>query len=192
MKWLDALLGRTRRTEPDLDALFALTSAAVTLEAATGLRPAGVAGVSFKPATGQAFASTATELQQLVRFAAEGSQATVRVSDDDHGYRWIVLDDPDVEDLVTTVHLANRSLADQGFGHQLLASVFAFEDAEGRPCHLVYLYKRGTFYPFAPRGGQQRDNEVELQVRGALFGELPIESELTRWFPLWGLPLGSG
>ena len=189
MKWLDALLGRTRRTEPNLDALFALPGAAVTLEAGVGLRPSGAAAVTFKPASGQAFASTAAELEDLVRLAAEGSQAEVRVTDDDHGYRWIVLDDPDVEDLVTTVHLANRALADQGFGHQLLASVFAFSDADRRPCHLVYLYKRGTFYPFAPRGQQQRDNELELQVRGVLTEELPVEPELGRWFPLWDLPI---
>lgn len=187
MRWLDALLGRTRQSQPDLDQLFALTSAAITLEAATGLRPAGAAAVVFKPATGASFSSTGSELEELVRFAAEGSQGKVRTSDDAHGYRWVVIDDPDLEDQVTTIHAANQTLVDRGFGHQLLCSVFAFSD--GQPCHLVYLYKRGTFYPFAPRGEPRRDNQLELQVRGALTGELPVEPELQRWFPLWGLPL---
>ncbi|MDX6255798.1 MAG: hypothetical protein QOJ11_2132, partial [Frankiales bacterium] len=31
---------------------------------------------------------------------------------------------------------------------------------------LVYLYKRGTFYPFAPLPGEKRDNALELQLRG--------------------------
>jgi hypothetical protein len=53
----------------------------------------------------------------------------------------------------------------------------------------VYLYKRGTFYPFAPLQGERRDNELELQVRGTLGGDLPIEPELARWFALWGIPL---
>jgi hypothetical protein len=68
--------------------------------------------------------------------------------------------------------------------------VFGFSDPSGqRRCHLVYLYKRGTFYPFAPLEGERRDNELELQVRGALGSDLPIEPELARWFALWGIPL---
>jgi hypothetical protein len=53
---------------------------------------------------------------------------------------------------------------------------------------MVYLYKRGTFYPFAPVAADDRDNVLELQVRDALKGELPVESELTRWFAVWGAP----
>jgi hypothetical protein len=53
---------------------------------------------------------------------------------------------------------------------------------------LVYLYKRGTFYPFAPQGGERRDNATELQVRGVLGNDLKIEPDLARWFPVWGAP----
>jgi hypothetical protein len=53
---------------------------------------------------------------------------------------------------------------------------------------LVYLYKQGTFYPFAPAAAEQRDNLLELQVRDALAGELPIEPELRRWMALWDAP----
>ncbi len=55
---------------------------------------------------------------------------------------------------------------------------------------MVYLYKRGTFYPFAPAAGdaQQRDNVLELRVRDLLAGELPVEAEMTRWFAVWGAP----
>jgi hypothetical protein len=54
----------------------------------------------------------------------------------------------------------------------------------------VYLYKRGTFYPFAPvdPDAQRRDSALELQVRALVASDLPIESDLTRWFPIWGAP----
>jgi hypothetical protein len=54
----------------------------------------------------------------------------------------------------------------------------------------VYLYKRGTFYPFVPLPGtdQRRDNAVELQVRALLTDDLRIEPDLSRWFPVWGAP----
>ncbi|MDQ3886161.1 MAG: hypothetical protein M3308_03905 [Actinomycetota bacterium] len=190
MRFLDALLGRTKPKQPDLNALFAVTSAAITLQASVGLRPSGQAAVAFKPASGQAFAASSTELMDLARYSSKTSGTNLRTTDDEYGYRWVVLDDPDLEDLVATVHLVNAGLADHGFGSQLLCSVFGFvtEDDEAA-CHLVYLYKRGTFYPFAPRAGQRRDNELELRLRGAVQAELPIEPDLVRWFPLWGLPL---
>jgi PspAB-like protein len=190
VKFLDALLGRSRPKQPKLDALFGVTAAAVTLEASLGLRPTGQAAVCFKPASGQGFAVASEELRGLLELAVKEAASTVRVEDDRYGYRWVVLGDPDPEDLVTDVHLVNSTLEQHGFGPQLLCSVFGFAEASGqRRCHLVYLYKRGTFYPFAPLESERRDNELELQVRGALGSDLPIEPELARWFALWGIPL---
>ena len=189
MKWLDAMLGRTKAKAPDLDALFAVSNAAVTLEAAVGLRPLGEAAVAFKAASGQAFAEIRNDLVELIRFSEASSGTRLSSSEDRFGYGWLTLSDPDLEDLVTTVHLANATLSNQGFGGQLLCSLFGFGNVDGATCHLVYLYKRGTFYPFAPRDGERRDNELELRVRGAVAGELPFEDDLSRWFPLWGVPL---
>ncbi len=193
MKFLDALLGRTKPKQPDLNTLFAVTGAAVTLQASVGLRSSGQAAVAFKPASGQGFAATSDELLELARYSGKASGTDLQTVDDEYGYRWIVLEDPDLEDLVTTVHLVNAGLTEQGFGSQLLCSVFGFAaENDGAACHLVYLYKRGTFYPFAPRPGQRRDNELELRLRGAADAELPVEPDLARWFPLWGLPLDGG
>jgi hypothetical protein len=187
VKFLDALLGRSKPAQPKLDALFGVTGAAVTLEASAGLKPTGQAAVCFKPASGQGFAAASEELRGLLDLAVKEAGSTLRLEDDRYGYRWVVVGDPDLEDLVTAVHLVNSTLEQYGFGPQLLCSVFGF--ANQRRCHLVYLYKRGTFYPFAPQEGERRDNELELQVRAALGSDLPIEPELGRWFALWGIPL---
>jgi hypothetical protein len=189
VKFLDALLGRSRPKQPKLDALFGVTGAAITLEAAAGTRPTGQAAVCFKPASGQGFAAASDELHGLLELAVNEAGSTLRLTDDRYGYRWVVLADPDMEDLVTAVHLVNSTLEQHGFGPQLLCSVFGFSGESGKRFHLVYLYKRGTFYPFAPLGGEHRDNELELRVKATLAGDLPIEPELSRWFALWGLPL---
>jgi hypothetical protein len=189
VKFLDALLGRSKPKQPKLDALFGVTGAAITLEAAAGMRPTGQAAVCFKPASGQGFEAASEEVKGLLELAVAEAGSTLSVTDDRYGYRWIVLRDPEMEDLVTSVHLVNSTLEQHGFGPQLLCSVFGFADTSGRRFHLVYLYKRGTFYPFAPLGGERRDNELELRVKATLGGDLPIEAELARWFALWGLPL---
>jgi hypothetical protein len=43
MGWLDAVLGRSKPVPPDLDALFALPSAAVTVEASAAFAPPAAA-----------------------------------------------------------------------------------------------------------------------------------------------------
>ena len=37
--------------------------------------------------------------------------------------------------------------------------------------------------------GQQRSTERELQIKAQIASDLPIEPELERWFPLWGIPI---
>ena len=54
---------------------------------------------------------------------------------------------------------------------------------------MVYLIKQGTFYPFAPTGKEQRDNELELRVRSFLEQDLVMEKDLARWMALWDVPV---
>jgi hypothetical protein len=82
----------------------------------------------------------------------------------------------------------NASLEEQGFATGLLCSLVPFHDAAGRKVGLVYLYKQGTFYAFAPSGEKTRDNLLEIQVRDTLKDELPMEQDLQRWLALWGAP----
>lgn len=212
MKIFDTLLGRTKPVKANLDALFSLPSAAVTLQVSAGLVPSGKAGVCFKPPAGQPFADVQTQIEQLLNMPddASGNQAapntTARVHDvaDNYGYRWIVVEGTGIEDLVTRVHVVHSSLQDAGWETQLLCSVFGFcqggdgaESADeilAQPSarssvYIVYLAKRGTFYPFAPTGHEQRDTELELRLRSTLGTDLPTEPDLSRWFPLWDLPI---
>jgi hypothetical protein len=66
MGWLDVLLGRSKPARPDLDALFALPSAAVTLQAATGFAPTGAGSVCFRSAEGGAFATLEKDIRALL------------------------------------------------------------------------------------------------------------------------------
>ena len=57
--------------------------------------------------------------------------------------------------------------------------------------YLVYLYKRGTFYPFVPAAGagERRDSETELRLQVVLADDIKIEPDKERWMALWGLPI---
>jgi hypothetical protein len=180
--FLDTLLGRTKPVQPKLDDLFALPSAAITLEAGAGFTPTGSGSVCFRPVEGRSFADVQKEGQD--------GGLPVEVSKDDYGFTWVVDSrmSSEVDALVTDLHAVNSALVDNGFGPQLLCTLVAFRDAEERRLALIYLFKRGTFYPFAPLPGEKRDNALELQVKGAIGADLKWEQDLGRWFPVWGAP----
>jgi len=186
--FLDALFGRTKPVQPNLDELFALPGAALTLEAGTDFKPTGSGSVCFRAAEGKAFSDIEKDVKDLLSMGKDSTP--VEVSTDRYNFTWLVCrhapDDP--EGLVTDLHAVNSSLELGGFGPLLLCTIMAFKDSGGRSLGLVYLYKRGTFYPFAPLSGQQRDNALELQIRGALGADLKIEPDLSRWMPIWGAP----
>jgi hypothetical protein len=217
MGLLNAILGRTKPVQSNLDALFALPSASITLQSAAGMTCSGHAGVCFKPPSGQGFEEMQAEVVKLL--SMDGA-TDLRKAEDSYGYQWLVVEDPDIGELVTRIHLVNSSLSDAGWGPQLLCSVFgiapeppsgpdggtlvdAGTGGEAMPevtagpgrvipstGYLVYLFKRGTFYPFVPAGHEQRDTEQELRLKSLITDDLTVEPELDRWFPLWDLPVG--
>ena len=190
MGFLDALLGGQRKLKaPAPDRLFAMTTAQVALETELGLRHRNAAGIVFQPIGSGDFKQVVAEVEELLRSSAEDTGSTIDTTGDEFGYRWIVVRDSDFEDLVVSLNLISGQLQSGGYGDRLLACVFAFEE-EGQPVYFIYNFKRGSFYPFVPRGGgNQRDNERELRVKAQIERELPIEPELERWYPLWDIPV---
>jgi hypothetical protein len=185
----DVLFGRKKLKAPAEERIFALTTAAVTLETELGLKPAGGGGVCFKSLSTSVFDRTEDDLQQLLEATARDSGSKIERSEDEFGFTWIVIRDRDLEDLVTSVHAVSSGLQEQGFGEQLLAAVFRFEGGP-HPVYWIYGYKRGTFWPFVPTGaGEERDNAIELELKAKLEQELPIEPDLSRWLATYGAPV---
>jgi hypothetical protein len=190
MGFLDVIRGRKEPARPNLDALFALPSAVITLEIDLGLTPTGAGSVCFRAPEGKAFADLEAEVRELLD--ADGGPK-VEASADEFGFDWLTIrtEPSDISTAVTDIHAVNTSLVQAGFGPQLLCSLFPFVDKDGNTGALVYLYKRGSFYPFVPKAktnDKSRNNILELQIRDKLAGELPVELDTTRWFALWDAP----
>lgn len=164
---------------------------AYTLQAALGLAPTGAGAVCFKAAEGAAAGQAQTELRALLEL---DTASDVAVSVDEYGFTWVTCRQStvDLAALVTQLHGVNITLVEAGFGPSLLCTTIGFTDPEPqrhRKLALIYLFKRGTVYPFAPRAEPTRDTTLELAVRAELAGDLPIEPELSRWFPTWNAPV---
>ena len=184
----DVLFGRKKLKGPARDRLFALTTAAVTLDVSCGLKPAGAGALVFKPLSAGEFAQADADAEQLVKSVAESSGSTLERKKDTFGFEWAIVRDPDLDDQVTAVYAIANELHERGFGGQLLAAVFRFDGGD-EPAYWIYGFKTGTFWPFVPTSGEQRDNARELQLKAQLEKELPIEPDLTKWFALFGAPI---
>ena len=164
----------------------------MTLEAAAGFTPTGTGAVCFATVEGAAFEQTHREVQALLDADADRDGPPVELTQDEFGYSWLLSrrSPEQLSELVTDLHAVNSSMEVNGFGPQLLCSLATFQGEGGKRLALVYLYKRGTFYPFAPLpgSGQRRDTAMELQVKADLGGDMKREQDLSRWFPVWGAP----
>ena len=152
------------------------------------LKPTGTGSVCFRATEGKAFGDIEKDVRELLSMGS--GTGSVEVSTDSYGYTWLTCKHApdDFEALVTDLHAVNSSLQAGGFGPQLLCTLVAFKDEQERRLALIYLYKRGSFYPFAPLSGERRNNALELEIKGVIGDDLKWEPDLARWFPVWGAP----
>jgi hypothetical protein len=191
----DIFTGRHTVQGPAPDRLFAISTAYVTLQAEHQIDPVGTAAIVFQALATSEFETTLREMEEVVTATGGESGTKVASQDDSFGYRWMVLHNPDgapsVEDLAVGINAVSSSIETAGYGERLLCAVFAFVDAQKRRIYFIYNYKRGYWYPFVPvsASSNERSTERELQLKAQMASELPIEPELERWFPLWGIPI---
>jgi hypothetical protein len=189
MGLLDVLTGKRKLAKPAPDRLFAMSTAYVTLETGLEIVTRGTAAIVFQSLATADFSSIVEDMEAVVRATASDSATKVETSQDSYDFSWFVMRGQDFDDLVVGINAVSTALEAGGYGDRVLCAVFAFQDARGHPLYWIYNYKRGAFYPFVPSGPQRRDNERELVLKAQIGSELPVESELQRWFPLWGIPI---
>ena len=170
--------------EGDPEALFDLSTAAVTMEAQLDFAPADEAALCFSGVDSTAFTDARDEVAAVLD-AGESETGTVfEFRTDAHGYDWVVLADTEFEDLVTSVHFAADTMQESGFGSRLLAAAFPFE-RDGTVAYWLYSFRRGSYYPFVPTGDRNHDSSTEFKLESVLGSELTIEEDKEYWYPMW-------
>ncbi|PSQ11830.1 hypothetical protein BRC93_04080 [Halobacteriales archaeon QS_5_70_15] len=191
----------------DPDDLFGMTTAYVTMEADLAYVPTGDAALCFSGVDSSQFGDAVREVEAILEAGEAETGTEFEVRGDTKGYEWVVLHDDEFEDLVTSVHFAADTLVEHDFGSRLLAALFSFEretrgsgsggggaaerERDGTRAYWIYSFRRGSFYPFVPKGGErERDSGQEFKLQAVLDGELAVEEDESYWYPLW--PEGSG
>jgi hypothetical protein len=187
MGFLDSLLGSTRLPKAKTEKLFAISTARVTMEAQLGVSPDGAAAVCLKPVESSSYGAAQAEVEELLGQSSKDTGTEYKVSKDEYGFLWVVLRDRDFDDLVVAVHMVSQILTERDFGQQLLCAVYRFRGE--KIVYWIYSFKQGSYYPFVPLAGQERDSALEFRLKALMEKEMPVEKDLERWYPMWGMPI---
>ena len=131
------------------------------------------------------------DIQRFLSSLEPEFESTWRTITDSYGYLWVVFEGKRIEDLLAGLTAVGDIVEERGFSDYLLAAVFEFSserEETTRYQYLVYNYKRNNFFPFVPKGQKKRDVEQELKLSATIGEEIPIEKDMTLWYPLWDLP----
>ncbi|WP_459192951.1 PspA-associated protein PspAB [Halosimplex sp. J119] len=172
----------TRDADPE--DLFGMSTAYMTMEADLGFAAAGTAALCFAEVDSTDFEDAVENVEAILEAGEVETGTNAEFTTDDHGYEWVVLEDDDPEDLVTSIHFAADEFIERGYGSRLLAALFGFEK-DGQRAYWVYSFRRGKYYPFAPKGDHERHNQTEIKLQSVLDGELTVEPDKEYWYPLW-------
>lgn len=192
MGFFDVLLGRRKLAKPAPDRLFAMTTAAITLQTDYNLTSTNKAALVFQPLATADFDRIVKEMEELLRGLSSEGDTPIQIDreDDSFGYRWMILTDKNFDDLVVGLNAVSSELQSGGYDDRILCAVFPFKSEKGESVYWIYNFKRGKFYAFVPApGDNQRNSERELQFKAQMESELPFEDDLSRWFPLWSIPI---
>jgi hypothetical protein len=181
-----------RRVAPKTASISNMDSLALAgsmLETQLGLVPSGIGSICYREVGGRAFRDVENSACDLLTHSGLIPKAA-EIYADDHGFKWIIVHRAQslYPSLVADLHAASKIFVENNYGTQLLCAMTVFIGRDEAQAALVYLYKRDSLYPFAPQGGESRNNHLELTIKDTIGKWVPLESDVTRWFPVWNAP----
>ena len=195
------IFGGSKTPKNDWSAMSTVIKAEAKLQTLGEITPSRRAGVIYRNDESNSFQhDIKIELNEVLYSGAGATKTAFDIEDDDRGMRWIVLEDGNFEDLVSTVYTVGNAIGMNGGAGNLLAAVFELyftgtvEDntyRSGLRTYWIYRYDRKAFYPFVPTGETEGDRDRPTEAR---LGQdlrkhgLSVEKSLTEWMGLWGIP----
>ena len=203
------------KKQDDSDIIFSLTSASVSIEEKMGLQFSGSAAFCVKGINGSLFQSTIKDCTDLLDVSKIEFKFNYRTFADPYDYLWFIITSSDIEtksETITNIAAGLSSIGDiieeNGFEDQILSAIFKynfgnrvsfFEDSEkkftskNKNLYLIYNYKTNNFYPYIPliennNNKHQRDTTSELQTLSILKNLIEVETDITRWYPIYNIP----
>lgn len=207
------MLGRIFGTSSANDDLWSSMSSLSVMF--TKFKDAGVvasprrhAGVIFEPDDSNHFLSDLKSNLDDVLYVGPGATKTaVELRDDEYrdsvNLRWIILDDGNFDDLLSSTYTVANAMRHNDAGSNLLAATFHMDIVISTPtangqhptpmveAYLIYRFDLNAYYPFVPDSDQEagRDSALENAIAEATgdYG-LNVNKVRSNWLGLWDMP----
>lgn len=98
------------RRDADPEDLFGMSTAYLTMEADLGYESSDVGALCFSGVDSTSFHDAVDEVEAILEAGREETGTEFSVTSDDHGYHWVVLEDDDPEDLITSMRVQDGGL----------------------------------------------------------------------------------
>jgi hypothetical protein len=182
--------GGSKKRETDSDTISSLSSAYIALKTQLDLKSTGRSAICIKKVELGPFSEMKQEIENFLDASKADFELTYRTIVDPYEYLWIIIMTKTLEDNVAAIASIGDTIEERGFSDKLLASIFDFNDGSTAN-YLIYNYKLDKFYPFVPINEQQkrRDHDKELKIMSAVGDELPVEKDMSNWYPIWNIPI---
>jgi PspAB-like protein len=182
--------GGSKKQETDSDTISSLSSAYIALKTRLDLKSTGRSAICIKKVELGPFSEMKQEIENFLDASKADFELTYRTIVDPYEYLWIIIMTKTLEDNVAAIASIGDTIEERGFSDKLLASIFDFNDGCAAN-YLIYNYKLDKFYPFVPINEQQkrRDHDKELKIMSAVGDELPVEKDMSNWYPIWNIPI---
>ena len=182
--------GGSKKEETDSDTISSLSSAYIALKTRLDLKSTGRSAICIKKVELGPFNEMKQEIENFLDGCKADFELTYRTIVDPYEYLWIIIMTKTLEDNVAANTSIGDTIEEKGFSDKLLASIFDFNDGSTAN-YLIYNYKLDKFYPFVPINEQQkrRDHDKELKIMSAVGDELPVEKDMSNWYPIWNIPI---
>lgn len=161
-------------------------------------------GIIFSPDDSNPFlANLSSNLDDILYYGPGATKTAVRLKDDEYGMRWVVLNDGDFDDLLSSTYTVANAIRHNGGDDNLLAAAFhmdmsssllgnvASTDSLVAEAYLIFRFDRNRYYPFVldEDSNGERDVAMEVGMASAMRSHgLNIDGERRHWLGLWGIP----
>lgn len=168
----------------DPNDLIALSRVSLAIETEMNYEPARTAALAFSDIDSTDFDKALDEVKGVIQNSDDTQDANLDI-EDIHGTQWIVVQDESIESLVANLQYGASAMESVKYSSRLLAAVLPFENEENNKIYVIYSFRRGKFYPFAPEGLNDRNSKIERRLSTILEDEIDVEQDKNYWYPLW-------
>ena len=133
-------------------------------------------------------------IKEILNEGESATQTVVDVIDDSSDMYWLILDDLNSNDLLSSLYTCINALNANDSLSNILALVIPIElllEDTKEKIYLIYRVDTKSFYPFSPNSDDEKtrnkDNEKDL-YNHLIRRKVNLENAEKKWLGIWGIP----